>query len=215
MTNRLTQAIEILYSAFDDVPKPTSIDGCPCCMTAEELDRLLSIPRKELTGDDLGSYAASAFLTVGSLNDYLYLLPRILEISITDESWWPDIEVTGRAIRETKVSDWPEHRQQALASLFESVIEHIVENGEHHRIDGWMCGAGRTFIDVRPCLSIIEKNEDAVLEYWKANAGKLDEGKLGNEFWDLPNPQYDEIVQWFRSPQINLIYANEYGYRMG
>jgi len=69
-------------------------------------------------------------------------------------------------------------------------------------------------LDVRPFLSVIEVDDNAVLEYWKANAGKLDRGQLGNEFWELPNEQHDETVRWFQSPKINLVYAREYVYRL-
>lgn len=68
-------------------------------------------------------------------------------------------------------------------------------------------------LDVQPFLQIIETNPEAVLEYWRANAGKLDENRLGNTFWES-NQQHDEIVNWFKMPKINRIYVEAYGYRM-
>lgn len=62
----LEQAIDRLYTAFADVPKPRRINGCPCCIEKRNISVLLSVPLLELTPDDLSAYAASAFLTVGT-----------------------------------------------------------------------------------------------------------------------------------------------------
>lgn len=208
-------AIDEFYSAFSDSPKPEVIYGCPCCIGEKELDKLVNTPLREITPDDLSTYAADAFLTIGDVEDYSYLLPRILEISIYDEWYWPSFEITARAIISADLHNWREDRRLALFALLKQVIVYLVENDElHHRIDEWMCGIGRMEIDVVPFLSLIETNEAAVLAYWKENAGKLHEGKLGNPFWELPNDQHDKIVRWFETPKINLIYAKEYGYRM-
>ncbi len=75
-------------------PKPSSIQGCPCCVDNKEICSLLSTPLREITGGELSSYSSSAFLTVGREADYLYFLPRIVEIGFTEAGWWPDIEVT-------------------------------------------------------------------------------------------------------------------------
>ncbi len=71
-------------------------------MTSEEVEVLLGKPLRDLSPDELSSYSSSALLTVGLPEDYLYYLPRILEISIRDDSWWPDIEVSARAIKSTE-----------------------------------------------------------------------------------------------------------------
>src|SRR5262245_26685041 len=98
MRPTLRQAIEGVYTAFLDVPRPTSVDGCPCCIGQKGISILLSKPLRELSPDDLTHYAASAFLTVGAVEDYLYFLPRILEILATQHDWWPDPEVVTLAI---------------------------------------------------------------------------------------------------------------------
>jgi hypothetical protein len=209
----LSHATERLYEAFADVPKPAGIAACTHCITEDEISTLLEKPLRELSDEDLSAYASSAFLTAGAVEDYLYFLPRILELSATDDAWWANIEVTGRAIRNTEPHKWPEQRREALGGFFKAVIADLIEREEHGRIDDWMCAAGRAGIDVDPLLEVIETDRAAVLAYWEENAGKLDEGKLANEFWDLPNEEHDKIVRWFRSPKINLIYAAAHGYR--
>lgn len=210
----LEAAIDNFYYAFEDVPAPKEISACPCCIDEKQVEKLLSTPLRELSAEDLSSYGSSAFLTVGDVSDYLYFLPRIIELSTRDEFIWPSIEVTARAIYSSGLSTWPSTKSEALVSMLIAFIDEIVSTGKHRFIDGWMCAIGRMRLDVQPFLNIIEANPEAVLEYWKDNAGKLDENRLGNEFWELPNQQHNEIVLWFKMPKINLIYAEAYGYRM-
>lgn len=103
----LQKAIDELYRAFEVVEPPQQIVGCPCCFDEYEIQKLLETQLRHISPELMAPYASSALLTVGSISDYLYYLPRILEISIRDESWWPAIEVTGRAIRGTHIDSWP------------------------------------------------------------------------------------------------------------
>lgn len=210
----LELATENLYRAFEDVPNPNRIYGCPCCVTELELQTLVEKPLRKLTPDDLSVYASSAFLTVGSVDDYLYLLPRILDISAFDKDWWPSIEVTGRAIKDANPSSWASNKREAVQAFLTAVLASIIEKKEFNRIDEWMCGAARMEMDVIPLLGQIEEEKDAVVAFWEDNSGKSHERKLGNEFWELPNKGHDQIVDWFLLPKINLIYAEMYGYKM-
>lgn len=115
MTPSLQHAIEGVYAAFRDVPKPRSIDGCPCCIEKKNIGALLSKPLRDLTPGDLTHYAASAFLTVGETADYLYFLPRILEILILDPAWYPEPEIVARAIHTAGYHSWPDFRRLAVA----------------------------------------------------------------------------------------------------
>jgi len=101
-----------------------------------------------------------------------------------------------------------------LDRLLHSVIDRMLETGEYSRLDEWLCAISRMELEVQPYLKQIELNREAVLQYWKDNAGRLHEGKLGNAFWELPDKGHDEIVRWFKSDPIRKIYAEEYGYRV-
>lgn len=209
----LEQAIDRLYTAFADVPKPHHIDGCPCCVERKNIGVLLSSPLRGLTPDALSEYAACAFLTVGSLADYLYFLPRILEISIRD-SWWPDIEVTGRAIGAAEPHSWSQSHRGALLSFLHAVIDGIVASGEHDQLDGWLCAIARMRLDVQPFLDQVAKSPAAVLAYFEANAECLRRNVLCNAFWELPCDGHDVIVRWFKSEPIRKIPLEAYGYIM-
>jgi hypothetical protein len=208
----LPQAIEQLYAAFADVPKPRAISGCPCCLDDKDIDTLLVTPLREISPSDLSPYAFSAFLTVGSAADYAYFLPRILEISGTDDAWWPDIEVTGRAIRSCGPDSWPAVRIEALRRLLLSVIAEAIASGAYEKLDSWMCAIARMGFEVAPYLEQIAKVPAAVLAYFEYNARCLPQDKLCNAFWELPNAAHDEIVRWFKSEGIRKIPFGAYGY---
>lgn len=212
---RVKKAIDRLYLAFADQPTPSSIEGCPHCIEAKEIGILLSKPLRDITQDELSGYASSAFLTVGDTPDYFYFLPRIIEVTLLDEFVWPDLEITARAIHDSGFDSWPEERRQALISVFEAYLEQIIETKEYRNIDSLLCAVGRMDADVRPFLRMIEQVPEAVLAFWEDNAKDLQNGKLGNPFWDPPTKQYDVIVEWFNSDGISAIYAEAYGYRVG
>lgn len=208
----LSTVIEHLYRAFAAVPRPRHIDGCPCCIDRKEVGVLLAKPLRSITPTELAPYAASAFLTVGDVADYLYFLPRILEITATEPAWWPDPEVTGRAIRTAGTEAWTTAQRAALADYLEAVVEAAIRDGDDHRLDGWVCAVGRMGLDVRPYLELISKSPAAVLGYFEVNAEGLPRGRLANAFWELPCPAHDAIVEWFFTPVIARVPFEAYGY---
>lgn len=210
----LDQAVDCLYTAFADVPKPRHIDGCPCCIEKKNIGVLLSAPLRELTPDDLSAYAASAFLTVGTVADYFYFLPRILEISIREPDWWPDIEVTGRAIAAAEPGSWSCSQRSTLLGFLHAVIDWIVESGEHWLLDEWLCAIARMGINIQPFLDQVAQSPGAVLAYFQANARCLQRNALCNPFWELPCAGHDTIVQWFKSEPIRKVPWEAYGYLM-
>ncbi len=210
-THTLSDAIERLYRAFAAVPKPEHIDGCPCCIRRKEIGILLRKALRAITPNELASYASSAFLTVGEVADYLYFLPRILEITATDPSWWPDPEVTGRAIRTANPETWTSSQRTALNDFLEAVLATVIETGDYYRLDGWICAIARMGFDIRPYLAQVAACPAAVLDYFEANANSLPRNKLASAFWELPCPGHDAIVDWFFSPEIARIPFEAYG----
>src|SRR5689334_9546778 len=85
-------ALEALYRSFA-APVPVKIEGCPCCLDRKEVKTLHSKPLQEQSDEDLGPYTFSVFLTVGSVTDFRYFLPRIMELSAIVPDWWPSPEI--------------------------------------------------------------------------------------------------------------------------
>ena len=210
--SKLEDSIQNLYAAFSKIRKPLKIEGCECCMDEQELRRLLSYDVRSVPMDVLAPYASSAILTVGTVDDYLYFLPRILHTYVLDESFWPDVEITARAINSTDLSEWPNERLDALKSFLSNLIRSFLAPQQQHRIDDWMCAIGRMGLPVRSYLSDIQSSKDAVLAYFESNSKVLPAGKLDNAFWELPNTAHEQIVDWFYSPAIRQVLRKEYGY---
>lgn len=193
---------------------PADILGCPCCIDAKQVGRLVTTSLRKLGPNDLTSYASQALLTVGNVPDYLYFLPRILELSAHDELWWLDIEITARAICSTDLKSWPMPRREAFVAFLHAVIADAIASDKYFLLDSWLCAIARMELDVRPFLAQVELNSAAVLEYFEHNAKWLRKGELCNPFWELPNAGHDVIVQWFKSDAIRQIPFDGYGYLM-
>jgi len=208
----LADSIDALYLAFGDVPKPRTIEGCPCCIEKKNIGTLLSKPLRELSPGDLSSYASSAFLTVGEVADYLYFLPRIIKISCTESGWWPDVPVTGSAVSETHPADWPSLRRDALCDVLHAVVQETARISDAGWIiDDWICAIAKMGLPVGPFLGQMESHPALVLSFYERNSQSMMKQRLSNSFWDRTDPGYDEVLAWFESPKVSQIIMEAYG----
>ena len=203
----LADRINTLYGAFRDVAKPRKIDGCPCCIDEENIRILLLKPLRELTGGELAQYSSSAFLTVGTEADFLYFLPRIVEVACTEDGCYPDVEIIGQAIGETKPLNWSIERRKALLDVLHSAIQRDLDE-EVWTADEWICAIARMGLDVKPFLEQIETSPSQLLSYYESNSQALMKDRLGNAFWERSDIGYNDVVYWFKSPKVlELIHA--------
>ncbi len=79
MDIELRDAIEDLYSVFASY-SAEEMEGCPHCVTSDMIARAQAKPLRKLTGNDLGRYAFKAMTTMGSIDDFKFFLPRLLEL---------------------------------------------------------------------------------------------------------------------------------------
>ncbi len=165
-----------------------------------------------MTAKELASYASSAFLTVGEAADYLYFLPRILELTATESAWWPSPEVNGSAIRSSKTESWTADQRNGLDHFLQAMIAGILETGEYMTIGSWICAIGRIGLDVQPFLDKVAESPEAVLVFFELNADNLPRNKWSNPFWERPSAAHDAVVDWFYSPEIAKIPYEAYGY---
>jgi hypothetical protein len=212
MNAQLHKAIENVYGAFKDVPKPKFVDGCPCCIDEKDISILLTKPLRELSPSDLTHYAASVFLTVGSVEDFYYFLPRILEILALESGWWPDPEVVARALHNSGFHTWPSIRLEAVSRYFDAVIATLLDKEQTGlEIDSWICAFGRLQIDLNPFLRKIAANRSRLVEFYEVNSNQLIDGKLSNSFWDDAPKEHNQVVEWFKSGEIKKAIELAYG----
>jgi hypothetical protein len=83
MGKELELAIEELYRTFAKYPFKSTIDGCPCCVSDADKEKIHSKQLSELEEDDLSRYAFKAISTWGDVSDFKHYLPRIFELMST------------------------------------------------------------------------------------------------------------------------------------
>lgn len=78
----LVEAIEKMYLAFSDIEKPSTMHVDTPYITHEEVKKLIDTPLRELYWEILGKYEYSAPKLLGNEKDYLYFLPRLIELTV-------------------------------------------------------------------------------------------------------------------------------------
>lgn len=199
----LNTAIANLYLAFADARKPRRIDSCPCCSEEFEFRNICERELSELTVEDLSRFAGKAMTTAGDEADYLYVLPRVLELT-AENSLLIDTEVTGSRIAMTTPDAWPERRQVALDDYWQALLRDSIV----HRamVDDLICAIGlcRTYIE--PYLALLEQDVELLGWYHDFDGGKLTKtGRLSNAFWPDQSATHDRIVAWFQEPTTQAI----------
>ena len=145
---RVREAIEAVYDAFAS-PTPPIIEGCPCCISTRGVDVLLSTPLRKLTGQQLWQYVSGAYLTVGSDLDFRYLLPRILEISVSDPGNANDPEIVIGKLARAQWRSWSAKEQRVIEEFLDAWFEWSLARDLQGVDDGWigeeaesvLCGA--------------------------------------------------------------------------
>jgi hypothetical protein len=203
----LAAAIDEVYSVFADVEKPSFVDGCQCCMTADQYEALTKKPLRELTAGELSQYAGAVMRTMGSGDEYPYFLPRILELEIEEgPDWLNSIEITGDKLRMAGFARWSEERQNAVKDLWLSFIRARSSPEEDTElidfrsaaIDSWLAAATLVPIPVSPLLTALEAAPEIIREIYNYNFTTLFQGRLNNAFLKEPSEAQAEIAHWLR-----------------
>jgi hypothetical protein len=215
MHAELEAAIEVMYAAFAR-PAPREIDGCPCCITAGELRALVRTPLRSLSEKQLGSFAFSALLTVGEVEDLRYLWPRIVELAARRELW-VDLEVVFGKPRRGEWRSWPPREQAAIEGFVRAQMAEMgrreLDSGE---ADEWVCGFGRLLEgeDVVPFLApLLEPTPAAaanLFDLYSYNARRAARGDLSNPFWDDAPENEARVAAWLRGHAVGEALARYY-----
>lgn len=203
----LAVAIEAVYDAFSDAEKPLLVKGCPCCLNADEYEALTAKPLRELSSAELTEFAFSALLTMGTVDGYLYFLPRILELTIeSDSDWLSPLETSAQKIRTAGFEQWNEKRKVAINELWLAVIRHMVTCDYDRElvdwiatdVETWLCSATLIPIPTEPLTSFLDAFPDVVREIYNQNFTTIFQGRLDNSFLSEPSQGQAEIATWLR-----------------
>jgi hypothetical protein len=202
VNRELEKAVAGLYRAFADVPQPVQVTGCTnCCISQEELARLVEVPREALTADDLRSYADNVPDTVGTEADFRYFLPRMFELVAEGELLGLGDGWVVRRLQYTAWTHWPDDQVQAIrAYLMAWWTTALGELGEHD-LEEIMASLGRIESSLESYLAVWLKPERAfairLAEFVLAHITALALGKT----WDVwaPKAASAQVYQWLQS----------------
>ena len=133
MAGPLAAAMERAYQAFEDVWRPRWIEHSPYKDPAT-VAPLTTVPLRELTDAQIGAYAGSAMLTIGSEEDYNYFVPRLLELAIHAPLWiGTEPERLAERLEMAGWRAWPAAQRAAIIDVFE--LAHALS--EHEDNEEW------------------------------------------------------------------------------
>ncbi|WP_156340407.1 hypothetical protein [Sphingomonas sp. Leaf17] len=150
VSRRVREALTTVYHTFN-VPAPSIIEGCPCCISTRNTDVLLTTPLREITGQALWRYVSGVFLTIGDEKDFRYLLPRILEVSAFDPENANNPEIALGKLSLAGWRSWLPQEQRVIEQFVDAWFEQALASDLADADEGWvgekaesvLCGAAR------------------------------------------------------------------------
>ena len=189
------QEIEQIYAVFSRYPHPRRIEGCPCCTSANEAEKLVSTPLRNLDPVHLNHYAAKALTTWGLLNDYKYFLPRILELT-HEGRLLCDLEITFGKLRLGEFGEWPVDEQHAVRDFIATLWQDAVTTEDLPRADSILCGSSAVLDDITPLLNQADSLNPKFRSLFAAENTNQTKRKLLNSFWDRQSANYQRVLAW-------------------
>ena len=187
--------IESLYNVFSRYPRPSRLEGCPCCTSPVEAQPLVAKRLQLLTAPELEHYAFKALTTWGTLDDYKYFLPRILELT-EDGSLLCDVEVTLRKLHYSGFCDWPPDERLAVHDYVFAVWREAVVALDTDRADAFLCGAAPALADLASFLDYADAAAPDFKAAYAARHSDQIKKKLLNSFWGRSTPPYQQVLTW-------------------
>jgi hypothetical protein len=214
MIASLKESIDTLYTVFSNADQPTAIDACPCCISQEEINTLLTKPLRDIEPYDLKNYADCALGTVGDLEDFKYFLPRILEILAHHYDYFTAPEILFSKFRiSAKWQTWPENERQAIMKFLDSLLDELLYREE---VTGWeldscICSLAMCVDDVvSHCQKLIEPQHKLKLRKFYSIHRESLEGQKPLEYWweSVEDNQQEVIIKWLLSENVQNIVNN-------
>jgi hypothetical protein len=211
-TGAIAAAIEGLYLVFRPYGLRLRLDACPCCTTDADQARIHSRPLRALMGDDLEHYVSKAISTWGDEDDFRHFLPRLLELTVNNDSrpWHTDLMLN--KLGYAGWYRWPEAEQAAVKSFLSvrwsvGLTEPVYDLLEHSGFDAdeWLCGVTLTGLDTEPYVDVWVRMGAVstfghVVAFLESNPHLLTEGRLAYWADTTEQPAYaDQMRSWLRS----------------
>jgi hypothetical protein len=168
LTGRVLDALNAVYRTFE-MPPPTVIEGCPCCIDTRGTDVLLTTPLRQISGQALWRYVSGAFLTIGEKRDFQYLLPRILDVSVSDPANANNPEIVLGKLKLAEWRSWASDEQLVIEEFIYAWFEQTLASALAEADEGWiagdaesvLCGAARAGLPLERWLSRLTEPDAA------------------------------------------------------
>ena len=167
---RLTAAVDSLYLVFARYPYRASMPACAHCVTDENLLGLGQTAVRDLPPELLGRYVRKAVSTWGEVDDFKRLLPRLLELSASDDLRIPPMVVTAK-LRRAEWRTWPADEQRATWQFLLAWW--------HHNLSRWV-GPGLAAHRLLDAISVAEADLGPYFTEWHQLLGGESAGRLAS-----------------------------------
>ena len=208
MHPELQKSIRALYTAYSVFDKPSQIDSCECCHTEEEKKILVSNSLESLTCNQLNDFVISSFNTIGDTEDFLYFLPRILELAFTNyQEFDCDIGLLGQKLYQSRFWERGGTLKASVDTALLAHFEHQVlqDTDWNYQMSDWVCCVGNATPEIQPFLSLL-LGSPYFKEFYEQEHRYAVKGKLSDAFWEENHGNRAKIVSWLLGPESEARY---------
>lgn len=209
--NSLEKSIEYLYEVFSSYKVSGNLRGrsCECCVTDEDIRRLLSKSLQELEVNDIYKFTCKAVTTFGDEQDYKHFLPRILELVAKSDDLFINDFLTFEKLNYLEWETWNNKEIIAVDLFFYYQFENSLKKKS----------MSIEYFNYSLELICKYKSIDTVIKTWEENFSILSVKFIINyvllgSIIDLSQNQKEILEEWFHSEyildQLSQQFFNEY-----
>jgi hypothetical protein len=129
------------------------MEGCPCCVSDGDKEKLHTKELRLLEESDISKYAFKALTTWGDTDDFKHYLPRIFEL-LSTTNFAVDTFVVLRKLNYAHWTTWPDAEQKSIHIFLLAWWKDIIENRYFDQ---------EAFIEIHKLVGNIEP----LLDRWK------------------------------------------------
>jgi len=199
MTADLKEGIENLYTTFSIYPFKPKMEGCPCCVSNGDKEKLHSKQLRELDGEDLSRYAFKAMTTWGDVDDFKHYMPRIFELVVTTD-FIVDTSVTLGKLDYGKWKNWPGTEKKAVSQFLYAWWSDLIKHKSYFDNEAF-CTIYKLTGDIELLLnhwtfSFTDNSflnfVDLIYEYYSDLMGRR------KNFREMDDSSIEKILQWLK-----------------
>lgn len=225
MPASLAEALESLYLAFAQYPRPEQMVGCGCSVCwdgrwapAVDYDKskfpyesCVSVPAfggakplRSLQIEDFGDYS-EAWFTTGTEDDFRYYFPRLVELASADPVDGEfDLGAVLAVARHFGVDEWPEHERAAVAALAEATWQEWVLGGaSSEQVSNGFSAVAEIVVDMQPFLDSLTPPKTRAAASNLERLLSWEHDWLTRRFPFLIRPDGNQVVEQVRTSLVS------------